>query len=104
MTAALSPAAWAAAPPLWAARACAAWHALLAHPVVNLPLGATVAGVACSAVGPVRSALVLELAPLQWLWRSLAFTGSASAPLATMQIGAQQQQRQWRVTGCRVMQ
>lgn len=74
--------------PRWLQRAVAAWRAVLAHPVVNLPLGATVAGIACAAVGPVRQLLVPELAPLHWLWLGLGWVGAAAAPLATMQIGA----------------
>eukprot|EP00879_Flechtneria_rotunda_P013013 GHRR01013588.1.p1 GENE.GHRR01013588.1~~GHRR01013588.1.p1 ORF type:complete len:380 (+),score=161.84 GHRR01013588.1:68-1141(+) len=65
------------------------YQAIMAHPVVNLPLGATIAGIVCAAVGPVRQLLVNELAPLHWLWLSLSWVGAASAPLATMQIGAE---------------
>ncbi|KAF6251982.1 auxin efflux carrier [Scenedesmus sp. NREL 46B-D3] len=67
-------------------RCCAA---VLDHPAVNVPLGATVLGVACAAVGPVRGLLVDELAPLHWLWLALGWVGAAAAPLATMQIGAE---------------
>jgi len=55
--------------------------------VVNLPLGATLLGIACAAVGPVRGLLVNEMAPLHWLWLALSWVGMAAAPLATMQIG-----------------
>eukprot|EP00878_Enallax_costatus_P013997 GHUV01014637.1.p1 GENE.GHUV01014637.1~~GHUV01014637.1.p1 ORF type:complete len:177 (+),score=53.68 GHUV01014637.1:333-863(+) len=61
----------------------------MAHPAVNLPLGATIAGIVCAAVGPVRSVLVNDLAPLHWLWLSLVWVGAAAAPLATLQIGAE---------------
>ncbi|KAF8069618.1 PILS2 [Scenedesmus sp. PABB004] len=73
---------WLAAPLRWC-------RAALAHPAVNLPLGATVAGLAVAAVGPVRRLMVDELAPLHWLWVSLVWVGAAAAPLATMQIGAE---------------
>jgi hypothetical protein len=63
--------------------------------VVNLPLGATLAAVACAAVGPVRNLLVKELAPLHWLWLSLNWVGAAAAPLATMQIGEDVQLEAW---------
>jgi len=36
-----------------------------------MPLGATLAAVACAAVGPLRQLLVEELAPLHWLWLEL---------------------------------
>lgn len=68
-------------------RALDLYRAVLAHPAVNMPLGGTIAGIACAAVGPVRSLLVVELAPLHWLWLSLVWVGAAAAPLATMQIG-----------------
>jgi hypothetical protein len=55
--------------------------------VVNLPVGATLVGIACAAVGPVRRVLVNELAPLHWLWLGLGWVGAAAAPIATMQIG-----------------
>ncbi|WIA30003.1 hypothetical protein OEZ86_000100 [Tetradesmus obliquus] len=56
---------------------------------VNVPLGATVLGICCAAVGPVRGLLVDDQAPLHWLWLSLSWVGAAAAPLATMQIGAE---------------
>jgi hypothetical protein len=71
---------WLAVPLRWC-------RAVLDHPAVNVPLGATVLGIACAAVGPVRGLLVDELAPLHWLWLSLSWVGAAAAPLATMQIG-----------------
>lgn len=70
-----------------ARRMLGVYQSVLAHPAVNLPLGATIAGIACAAVGPVRSLLVDELAALHWLWLSLVWVGAAAAPLATMQIG-----------------
>lgn len=73
--------------PRWLQRLRSLWAAVLAHPVVNLPLGATCAGIVCAAVGPVRGLLVNELAPLQWLWLGLSWVGAAAAPIATMQIG-----------------
>jgi hypothetical protein len=73
--------------PAWLQRLSFLWAAFLAHPVVNLPLGATVVGIACAAVGPVRGVLVNELAPLHWLWLGLGWVGAAAAPIATMQIG-----------------
>jgi hypothetical protein len=73
--------------PPWLHRLASAWSALLAHPVVNLPVGATVVGLICAAVGPVRQLLVNELAPLHWLWLGLGWVGAAAAPIATMQIG-----------------
>jgi hypothetical protein len=76
-------------PPRWVQAAVLSWRAVYAHPVVNLPLGATIVGLACAAVGPVRKLLVDDLAPLHWLWSSLVWVGAASAPLATMQIGAE---------------
>jgi hypothetical protein len=75
------------AQPRWLQRLRAAWAAVLAHPVVNLPLGATCVGIVCAAVGPVRGLLVNELAPLHWLWLGLSWVGAAAAPIATMQIG-----------------
>lgn len=75
--------------PAWLQRVCSLWASFLAHPVVNLPLGATAVGLACAAVGPVRGLLVTELAPLHWLWLGLSWVGTAAAPLATMQIGAE---------------
>lgn len=65
------------------------YRVVMAHPAVNLPLGATIAGIACAAVGPVRSVLVDDLAPLHWLWLGLSWIGAAAAPLATLQIGAE---------------
>jgi hypothetical protein len=76
-----------AARPAWLQRLLSLCTAVLDHPVVNLPLGATIVGIACAAIGPVRGLLVNELAPLHWVWLSLGWVGAAAAPLATMQIG-----------------
>jgi hypothetical protein len=73
--------------PHWLAVLLRCCRAVLAHPAVNVPLGATLLGIACAAVGAVRGLLVDELAPLHWLWLSLTWVGAAAAPLATMQIG-----------------
>jgi hypothetical protein len=73
--------------PAWLQRALCFCQAVLDHPVVNLPLGATIVGSACAAIGPVRGLLVNELAALHWVWLSLSWVGAAAAPLATMQIG-----------------
>eukprot|EP00775_Hariotina_reticulata_P004056 gene4056-4303_t len=62
------------------------YRSVLDHPVVNLPLGATLAAVACAIVDPVRKLLVDELAPLHWLWLGLNWVGAASAPLGIIQI------------------
>jgi hypothetical protein len=76
-----------AAVPRWLAVPLRWCRAVLDHPAVNVPLGATVLGIACAAVGPVWGLLVDDLAPLHWLWLSLSWVGAAAAPLATMQIG-----------------
>ena len=60
---------------------------VLQHPMVNRPVAATLVALAVAAVDPVRNLFVVELQPLNWLWRSLAWMGAACAPLATMQMG-----------------
>lgn len=75
--------------PRWWRQLRRGWAAFLAHPAVNLPLGASIAGIACAAVGPLRGLLVAEQAALHWLYLGLGWVGAAAAPLATLQIGAE---------------